>query len=66
MVKEASKMLLQKIRPGKSLVFVYVLSFRSASAPYSGSEAEVLLLPAVRRGWHTACNKGYNSLAAML
>lgn len=63
MVKEASKMLLQKIRPGKSLVFVYVLSFRSASAPCFGSEAEVLLLPAVRRGWHT---QGYNSLAAML
>lgn len=64
MVKEASKMLLQKIKLGKSLLFIYVLrSFTNASASCSGCEAEVLLVPAVRRGWHT---QGYNNLAAML
>lgn len=64
MVKEASKMLLQKIKLGESLLFIYVLrSFTNASASCSGCEAEVLLVPAVRRGWHT---QGYNSLAAML
>lgn len=31
--------------------------------PGSGCEVEVLLVPAVRRGW---CTQGYNNLAAML
>lgn len=63
MVKEASKMLLQKIKPGKSLVFIYVLrSFINASAFCSGCEVGVLLLPAVSRGRH---RQGYCSLAVL-
>lgn len=65
MVQERSKLLLQEVKLGKSLVFIFVLnSFRNASASFcSGCRVESLLLPPVQRGWH---EWGYNKLAAVL